>query len=276
MPCCSPRPASRVVRTSKDTCRGRVNGMSHYDICVRNTFLDTWQNTDGSRPIIFHRCRSAPAVLTKIDLDNQHDDSSNIAKSQVSILLAHVLARQEEEERTSQALCEMKYLNHSLDIQVSVTRQRCYVTTILLCLIRDDGNVCLHTTWRTFYSCCARYLRITITQLMFRIYGALIVRSLRKLYKLCRHMDASVSLRIFDIQTVLDALAWQTPMQILILETRCHFRRTVRLLTPGFPFRSCPFYKGGSLFPFLWSMSPLVLLHPGYEEPYVLVCNPFG
>ena len=250
--------------------------MSDYDLCVRNTFLDTWQNTDGSQPIIIQRCRSAPAVLTKVDLDNQHDDGSDLAQSQISILLAHVVAMQEEEERTRLALREMQYLNHSLDIQVSITHQRCYVTTILLCLIRDDGNVCLHTTWRTFYSCCARYLRITITQLMFRIYGALIVSSLRKLYKLCKHMDASVSLRVYDIQTVLDALACQTPMQILILESRCRWRRTVRLLTPGFPFRSCPYYKGADLLPFLWSIPPLVLLHPGYEEPYVLVCNPFG
>ena len=109
-------------KTSKGMCRGRMDGISNRDLCVRNTFLDTVQNTDGSQRIIIQRCSSAPAGLAKADLNHQHDGSSNLVKGQISLLLAHVVAMQEEEERTRQALREMQYLNNSLDVQVTVTR----------------------------------------------------------------------------------------------------------------------------------------------------------
>ena len=249
--------------------------MSENSLCVRNTFLDTRLNTDGSQRIVIHRCTSAPAVPLSADLNGQRDGGNHLNSGQLGFLLAHVVAMRGEEERTRQALCKMQDLNSSLDEQVSVTRQRCFVTTIILGLIRNDGSVRLHRTWRTFYSCYASHSRISITQLMFRIYGALVVSNLRRLDVLCKRMDDSVPLCVHDIQTILDALAFQAPMQILILERRTRYQR-LRLLTPGLPIVSRHLGRGGDLLPLLWSVHPMVLLHPGHDASYVPVCNLFG
>ena len=101
-------------------------------VFVHNTFLDTSLNTDGSERIRIQRCTSAPAILLTADLGNQRDDGNYLNSGQIGFLLAHVVAMQGEEERTRQALCKIQDLNSSLDEQVSVTRQRCYVTTIML------------------------------------------------------------------------------------------------------------------------------------------------
>ena len=203
------------------------------------------------------RCTSAPAILLTAYPGNQRDDRSCLNSGHLSILLAHVVAARDAEERTRRALCEMQDLNSLLEAQVRVTRQRCYVTTIISCLISDDGSVSLHKTWRTFYSCCAGHLRISIPQLMYRIYGALVVSNLRRLRRLCNRMEHYIPLCIHDMQTILDGLACQVPMQILILERRRRLRR-VRLLTPGLPIVSCSFVAGVNLLPFLWSTSPMV------------------
>ena len=249
--------------------------MSEDPFFVHNTLLDTSLNTDGSERIRIQRCTSAPAILLTAYLDNHRDDRSFLNSGHLSILLAHVAATQDAEERTRRALCEMQELNSLLEAQVRVTSQRCYVTTIILRLISDDGSVSLHQTWRTFYSCCAGHLRISIPQLMYRIYGALVVNNLRRLRVLCNRMEHSIPLCIHDIQAILDALACQVPMQILILEQRRRFRR-VRLVTPELPCISCPFVAGVNLLPFLWSTTPMVVLHPGHEDSYALVRNLFG
>ena len=249
--------------------------MSDFRLCVRNTFLDTPRNTDGSQPIRVHRCTSAPAVLSTIDISNEGGDDTYLHSGQIGFLLAHVVVMQGEEERTRQALCELQDLNSLLEVQVRVARERCYVAATVLSLIRNDGSIHLHRTWCTFYSCCARHLHISITQLMFGIYGALAVNKLRQLRMLCERMAGNMPLCVHDIQTILDALASQAPMQILVLERRCRFQR-IRLLTPGSAMMSRPFGRGVELYPRLWSIYPMVLFQPGHDASYVLVCNLFG
>ena len=110
---------------------------------------------------------------------------------------------------------------------------------------------------------------------MFGIYGALVVSKLRQLRMLCERMTGSMPLCVHDIQMILDALACQAPMQILMLERRCRFQR-LRLLRSGLDMESRTFGRGVELYPRLWPIYPMVLFQPGHDAPYVLVGNLFG